>query len=143
VKSLVQLLHGVLKIHKQHQSPPVGINVGTEKMQVDTLGTAADLCMSKPDCSDSVTSDMCAERCVVVLRAGLHMLHLVWQLDTAFYTRHAQVQHTYVQVVCGLSHTLRQAPASDNDCKCFKSFIGIAFCREDRDVYYVYVFGAV
>jgi hypothetical protein len=70
--------------------------------------------------TNSVTSQLQQEEhnlttSLKILQSGLQLLHLMSQFDSEFHTRHVQVQHKYVRLICGLTHIFRHELSGDNE----------------------------
>ncbi|KAL4233011.1 hypothetical protein ACF0H5_007697 [Mactra antiquata] len=93
VKCIVSLLHSVMKIHKVCTSK---LHRGTNQTQEQY-----DSCVKNQGTSQNI------------LQTGLYLLHLMCQCDTEFTNRHIPVQHKYVQLICGMTHILRNMENND------------------------------
>lgn len=105
VKSLLCLLHAVMKIYKKCKSCRLSVLTLSEQ------------------CTDSEDSLLSQEEqhlgtSLKILQTGLQLLHLMSQFDMEFANRHLPVQHKYVQLICGLTRIFRHRDNKDNESEC-------------------------
>ncbi|XP_045196337.2 uncharacterized protein LOC123551455 isoform X2 [Mercenaria mercenaria] len=107
VRSIVCLLHSVMKMYKKLKS---------SISRHSALKTSS----HTEQISDFVTSllpqeEHQLETSLKILQSGLQLLHLMSQFDTEFPNRHLPVQHKYVPLICGLTHIFRHEQNGDNE----------------------------
>lgn len=119
MKSIVCLLHSVLKIHKQDKlmCRHTVTSPGKEH-SIRELGTSRQEGRNTPQ---------------NILQTGLHLLHLMLQHSAGFLDRHLAVQHKYVELICSLSHIFRSMENNENECKYYSSFLKTKECQSHQN----------
>lgn len=107
MKCIVNLLHSVMKLHK---------NSKTNIKNCYSL-TCSDQSEQSLDSIDSLLyqEEYHQRTSLKILQTGLQLLHLMSQFDTEFTTRHIPVQHRYVGLICGLTHIFRHGQSGDSE----------------------------